>query len=78
MFKRIQNKRRYQRARAEADKTDQMVSAVQTENGDWVYFTVPRDVEDHVVREKAFEIRAGRPMNKLEHQLNAIAGRGRT
>lgn len=64
------NRRAYEAALKEAVADDTlMVCGVITDNGTPAYFTMPKTATDGDVRDKAFEVRNGRPMSKAERTL---------
>ena len=74
MLERILNRRRYLKVAKQASRAGESVSAVMGQDGKWKYFSVPPDSTDAEVRALAFEQREGRPMNRLEQQLNNLTG----
>ena len=67
MFKNFRNKQAYKRA-ISAKASDEIVCATLV-NEKPVYFTMPEDSTEAEVRGKAFEIRTGREMSKIERTL---------
>ena len=67
MFKKSKNKRSFERAKATA-ADDEIVCATLKDDKP-IYFTMPEDSSQADVRAKAFEIRTGREMSKVERAL---------
>jgi TPP-dependent 2-oxoacid decarboxylase len=67
MFKTFRNKQAYKRA-SSAKASDEIVCATLV-NEKPVYFHMPKDSTEAEVRAKAFEIRTGREMSKIERTL---------
>lgn len=74
MIERFLNRRRYMKVARDAQRDGLSVSAVKAKDGQWHYFAVDPAASDAEVRAKAFELREGRPMNRLEQSLNNLAG----
>lgn len=74
MIERFLNRRRYKKVARDAERDGLSVSAVKGKDGQWRYFAVDPEASDAEVRAKAFELREGRPMNRLEQSLNNLAG----
>ena len=75
MFKKVLNRKAYRDA-SEKLKENEMLCG--TMSGDKpVYFAMAKDATDHEIREKAFEIREGRKMSKVERSLLSIAERAK-
>ena len=75
MFKQLTNGYRFRRAQSEAASTGGSVCATKDRKGEWRYFVMPADADEADVRAQAFQLREGRPMNRLEQQLNDFARR---
>jgi len=76
MFKTFRNRRAFEQAALEAGD-DEIVCGTLIDDKP-VYFTMPADATEAQVRERAFEVRTGRPMTKIEHTLLDIAVTART
>ena len=75
MFKKVLNRKAYRDA-SEKLKENEMLCG--TMSGDRpVYFSMEKDSTDSEIREKAFEIREGRKMTKVERTLLSIAERAK-
>lgn len=70
MFKTFKNKKSF--ARARAAKAENEIVCATLVNEKPVYFTMPEDSTEAEVRGKAFEIRTGREMSKIERTLLEI------
>tara|TARA_E500000331_G_scaffold43627_1_gene36332 strand:- start:842 stop:1069 length:228 start_codon:yes stop_codon:yes gene_type:complete len=70
MFKTFKNKKSF--ARASAAKAENEIVCATLVNEKPVYFTMPEDSTEAEVRGKAFEIRTGREMSKIERTLLEI------
>ncbi|MBP01015.1 MAG: hypothetical protein CMG34_07765 [Candidatus Marinimicrobia bacterium] len=67
MFKKSKNKRSFQRAKAAAAENEIVCATLKNDKP--IYFTMPEDATQADVRAKAFEIRTGRKMSKIERTL---------
>ena len=67
MFKNSKNKKLF--ARARAAKAENEIVCATLVNEKPVYFAMPEDATEAEVRAKAFEIRTGREMSKVERAL---------
>lgn len=67
MFKTFKNKKSF--ARAHAAKAENEIVCGTLVNEKPVYFHMPEDATEAEVRAKAFEIRTGREMSKIERTL---------
>ncbi len=67
MLKNSKNKKSF--ARAKAAKAENEIVCATLVDEKPVYFTMPEDATEAEVRAKAFEIRTGREMSKVERAL---------
>ena len=67
MFKNSKNKKSF--ARAKAAKAENEIVCATLVDEKPVYFTMPEDATEAEVRAKAFEIRTGREISKVERAL---------
>ena len=72
MLKKTRSRIRYRNA-IRRKQPDEVLCATVGEDGGPIYFTMPADATDAQVREEAFRLRYGRPMNPLERILLEIA-----
>ena len=70
MFKQFKNRKAF--ARAEEAKADNEIICATLIDEKPVYFTMPSSASESEVREKAFEVRTGREMSKIERTLVEI------
>lgn len=66
------NEERFLAAKAQAEEVDGRVCGTLLPSGEPVYFVMPDDADEWDVQERAFEIRNGRPMSKLERKIIAV------
>tara|TARA_B100001750_G_scaffold245772_1_gene266222 strand:+ start:226 stop:456 length:231 start_codon:yes stop_codon:yes gene_type:complete len=71
MLKTFRNKKAFQRANESAND-DEIVCGTLIDDKP-VYFTMPKDSTEDEVRARAFEVRTGRSMSKIEETLLSIA-----
>lgn len=71
MFKTFRNRRAFEQAAQQAGD-DEIVCGTLIDDKP-VYFLMPADATEADVRERAFEVRTGRPMTKIERTLLDIA-----
>ncbi len=70
MFKNFKNKKSF--SQTKAAKSDEEIICATLVDDRPVYFAMPKDATEVEVREKAFEIRTGRAMSKVEQALAGI------
>ncbi len=76
MFEKIRNRRAFEQTAQNADD-DEIVCGTLIDDKP-VYFTMPAGSTEAQVRERAFEVKTGRPMTHIEQTLLDIAERTRT
>lgn len=67
------NRRRFRKAKAEAEANGHMVCATVDRSGRPLYFTLPVDTPDDVGEATAFALRHGRPISDGEQMLKSAA-----
>lgn len=75
MFKKALNKKAYRDASEKLKETEMLCGTISGDKP--VYFSMEKDSTDGEIREKAFEIREGRKMTKVEKSLLSIAERAK-
>ena len=76
MFEKIRNRRAFEQTVQKAGDGEIVCGTLIDDKP--VYFTMPSTATAAEVRERAFEVKTGRPMTHIEHTLLDIAIQART
>jgi len=76
MFEKIRNRRAFEQTVQKAGDGEIVCGTLIDDKP--VYFTMPSTATEAEVRERAFEVKTGRPMTHIEHTLLDIAIQART